>query len=418
MHIANPIQLFRQAWRVVGLLLASTASVLILSPAQAAQSIKIGVLAPAAAIIGKAIFQGAELAADQINANGGVAGRRIDLIKYDNHASASDAVRAFQRAVQQDHVVAVTGSFISEVALAVEPWASRLKTPFIITGAASTQITKKPHDNYNRYKYIFQDWLNSYQMGKSVCDFAHDTLVGQLHYKTTAIMSENAAWTKPLDTAYQQCLPNAGLKVVVKEVFSPDTNDFSPIFSKIESANPDLILTGIAHVGVKPTVQWHSQRVPILMAGVSGQAGASTFWGATNGATEGVITVSAGAPGGTVTNKSVPFQDAYRKKFGSEPAFDAYSTYDAIYLLKNAIEAAHSNNGDKLVQALEKTHYTGTWGTVRFQGRNSKYTHGLVYGSDGVRGVMLQWQAGKQVTIWPKKAANGNVIVPDSVKKG
>ena len=147
MRIANSIQSFRQARRVVGLLLASSASVLTLSPAQADQSIKIGVIAPAAAIIGKAIFQGAELAVEQINANGGVSGRRIVLIKYDNHASASDAVRAFQRAAQQDHVVAVTGSFISEVALAVEPWAARLKTPFIITGAASTQITKKPHDN-------------------------------------------------------------------------------------------------------------------------------------------------------------------------------------------------------------------------------------------------------------------------------
>jgi len=419
MHIADSDKLLRRARRVAGALLAGSAiaGMAALAPAQAAQPIKIGVLAPASAINGKAIFQGAELAADQINANGGINGRQIKLITYDNHASASDAVRAFQRAARQDHVVAVTGSFISEVALAVEPWAARLKTPFVVTGAASTEITKKIHDHYNQYKYVFHDWLNSFQIGESVCDFSKDILVGQLHYQSAAIMSENAAWTKPLDAAYEQCLPKAGLKVVAKQVFSPDTNDFSPIFSKIKAANPDVIVTGIAHVGVKPTVQWHSQQVPLLMTGVSAQAGASTFWDATNGATEGVVTESAGAPGGKVTAKSVPFQDAYRKKFGGEPAYDAYSTYDSIYFLKNAIERAGSTNGAKLVSALEKTDYTGTWGTVKFHGKDSKFTHGLVYGSGGVRGVMLQWQKGKQVTIWPQGAATGQITIPDFVKQ-
>lgn len=385
-------------------------------PAQAAGPIKIGVIAPASAINGVAIFQGAKLAAEEINANGGVNGRKIQLVEYDSHASSSDAVRAIQRAARKDKVVAVTGVFITEVALGLEPWSSRLHMPLIITGAASTKITENVHANYAKYKYIFNDWLNSYQIGEHICDSAKDILVGQLHYKTAAIMSEDAAWTKPLNKALQKCLPEAGLKITDTVVFSPSTKNFTPIFSKIESSNPDVIIAGISHVGIKPTVQWHNQRVPILMAGVSSQAGTSNFWKDTNGATQGVITESAGAPGAALTPKSIPFEKAYQKKFNSWPAYDAFSTYDSIYFLKAAIERAESTDPDKLVDALEKTNYVGTWGTIKFQGKEDTYTHGLVYGKGGVTALDFQWQDGKQVAIWPKSAATGKVMVPDYIK--
>lgn len=414
--LGTGIRLIRQG-RLLGLVLAGALVAGILAvPAQAAGPIKIGVIGPASAINGKAIFQGATLAADEINANGGVNGRKIQLVKYDNHASASDSVRAMQRAKRQDHVVAITGVFISEVALAMEPWSARLHLPFITTGTASTKITENIHDNYAKYKYVFHDWLNSDQITKNVCDSARDILVGQLHYDTAAIMSEDAAWTKPLDAALQKCLPKAGLRVTDTVVFSPGTNNFAPIFSKIEKNHPDVIIVGFAQVGVKPTVQWHNKRVPSLMAGVNSQAGTSSFWKDTNGATEGVMTESAGAPGAAVTPKSVPFEKAYRKKFGSAPAYNAFSTYDSIYFLKAAIERAGSTDPDKLVSALEKTDYVGTWGTIKFQGKNDKYTHGLVYGKSGVTGIEFQWQNGKQVAIWPEHAATGKIIVPDYIK--
>lgn len=71
------------------------------------------------------------MAADEINAKGGVDGRQIQIVTYDNHSSSADSVRAFQRAVNEDKVSAVIASYISEVVLALEPWASRLKTPMI-----------------------------------------------------------------------------------------------------------------------------------------------------------------------------------------------------------------------------------------------------------------------------------------------
>ena len=399
---------------------AAALGLAVAQPAAAATAktpIRIAVIAPFAAIDGASIVNAARMATDEINAAGGIDGRQIKLYTYDDHASATEGVRAFQRAAKQDHAVAVLGVFTSEVALAVEPWSARLHVPFLITGAASDQLLRRIHHDYARYKYAFMTNLNSVFLAKSVCDASHDILVKDFGYKTAVVMSEDAAWTKPLDQEYLKCLPTDGLKVLDHVRFSPDTTDFTPIYDKIEGFHPDAIITGIAHVGVKPTVQWHDARVPALLAGWSSQAGASTFWNATNGATEGVITGNLGAPGAALTRKSNAFSDAYTKKFKTTPAYNSYTTYDAFYILKAAIERAHSTKPDALVKALEKTDYVGTIGREQYYGHDSTFAHGLKYGKDYVSGVALQWQNGKQVVIWPEHAANGKPVLPGFVKQ-
>ena len=138
------------------------------------------------------------------------------------------------------------------------------------------------HNDYEKNKYTFHGYLTSAALALSVCDAAKELLVDQKHMKTAVIMSEDAAWTKPLDVGYEECLPKIGLKVLDHIRFSPDTTDFTPIFNKIEGAKPDVIITGISHVGVQPTVQWKNQQVPIPMFGISSQATNSTFGKDTN----------------------------------------------------------------------------------------------------------------------------------------
>jgi len=385
--------------------------------AQAAgEPIKIAVIGEESALAGASITQAAQVAADEINAKGGIDGRQVQVVIYDDHSSASEGVRAFQRAVSQDHAVAVIGSYISEVALAMEPWAARLKVPFITPGAASNEISKHVHDDYAHNKYTFHGWLTSAFIAQSICDFSHDVLVGQFHMKTTAVMSEDAAWTKPLDEKFLECLPKAGLKVVDHVRFNPDTSDFTPIFNEIESKHPDTITTGISHVGVQPTVQWHAQQVPIPLTGQSSQATTSTFWKDTNGAAQGVITASAAAPGVAITPKTIPFEQAFEKRFGNAPAYTGYSTYDIMYILADAIHRAGSTDADKMVDALEKTNYIGSMGRWQFYGRNDQFTHAVKYGPGLVTGVMLQWQDGKQVSLWPKALAKGTIKFPSFVK--
>src|SRR5690242_6225445 len=389
-----------------------------LGAAFAADSIKIGVIAEAQAIAGASIPQAAQLAADEINANGGVDGRKIEIIGYNNHSSSADSVRAFQRAVNEDKVNIVIASYISEVVLALEPWASRLKTPFVTPGAASNEIRKSVHADYEKNKYTFHGYLTSAALALSVCDAAKDLLVDKMHMKTAVIMSEDAAWTKPLDVGYEECLPKIGLKVVDHIRFSPDTTDFTPIFNKIEGAKPDVMITGISHVGVQPTVQWKNQQVPIPMFGISSQATNSTFWNDTNGAVDGVLFQAVSGPGVAVTPKTLPFVDAFKAKFGNVPSYAGYTAYDEVYYITDAIKRAGSTDADKLVTALEQTDYEGTIGRVQFKGKDTPNPHALKVGPDTITGLMLQWQDGKQVNLWPTKLANGKLKFPSFIKVG
>src|SRR3954469_11661845 len=375
--------------------------------ALAADPIKIGVIAEAQAIAGASIPQAAQLAADEINAKGGVDGRKIEIVTYDNHSSSADSVRAFQRAVNEDKVNVVIASYISEVVLALEPWASRLKTPFITPGAASNEISKSVHNDYEKNKYTFHGYLTSAALALSVCDAAKELLVEGMKMKTAVIMSEDAAWTKPLDVGYEECLPKIGLKVVDHIRMSPDTTDFTPIFNKIEASKPDIIITGISHVGVQPTVQWKSQQVPIPMLGIASQATNSTFWKDTNGATEGVLYQSVSGPGVAVTSKSVTFADAFQKKFGNFPSYAGYTAYDEVYMIADAVRRAGSTDPDKMVDALEKTDWEGTIGRIQFYGKEDQFTHGLRYGKGFITGLVSQWRDGKQVPVWPKEVASG-----------
>ncbi len=406
--------MLNQIWKRAQALLLVVAALAMLYPAaQAAEPVRIGVIAPVATPPGKSFINGAKLARDQINAAGGVNGRPIKLFIFDDHASSSDAVRAFQRAVQQDHVVAVTGVFISEVALALEPWSGRLKTPLIITGAASTKIPKLVHDHYNQYKYTFQAFMNTQDMALTACAMAKDIFVHDFHYKTAAMFSEEAAWTKPFDEAVAKCLPKIGLKVVDRVRFPLDTTDYTPIFQRLATHHPDVIINAIAHTGVRPVSQWHDSQFPALMAGPDGEGSSGGFWKATNGAAQGLIvggTISAN--GAALTSRTPAFYHAYLKKFHDVPAFSGYTTYDGVYLIKTAIEKAGSTAPEAMLKALQSVDMEGASGRIAFNGRNAPLTHALKYVRGVTGGVYFQWQDGKQVVVWPKRIAQGKVELP------
>ena len=398
---------------------ASVILMLMIGPLARAQDqgpIRIGVIAEAQAVAGSSIPQAAQLAADEINAKGGVDGRKIEIVSYDNHSSSPESVRAFQRAVNDDHVNAVIASYTSEVVLALEPWAARLKTVMITPGAASDVITANIAKDYEHNKYSFDGYLTSSAIAGLVCDGAKDMLVEGLKMKTAVVMIEDAAWTTPLNARYEECLPKIGLKVLDDIRFSPDTTDFTPIFNKIEGEKPDVIITGISHVGVQPTVQWKSQQVPIAMFGVSSQATNSTFWKDTNGATEGVLYQGVSGPGVAVTPKTLPFVDAFVKKYGNSPSYCGYTAYDDVYIIADAIHRAGSLDSDKLVVAMEGTDYVGTIGRVQFLPQGDPHVHGLKTGAGFITGLMLQWQNGVQVNMWPAALANGKLEFPAFVK--
>ena len=392
------------------------ASLITAGAAWAAEPIKIGTIAEESAISGVGIPDGAKIAADEINASAGVDGRKIEIVQYDDHNSAADAVRAFQRAANADHVNAVIASYISEVVLALEPWSGRLHLPMITPGAASNVITQRIKEDYDHLKYTFHGYLTSTELSDIVCNAAKDQLVGGLHMQSAVVVSEDAAWTIPLDEEYLKCLPQIGLKVLDHIRLSPDTTDFTPIWNKVEGEKPDVIITGISHVGVQPTVQWQQQQVPIPMYGISSQATSSTFWKDTNGASQGIVFNLQSSPDTPVTPVTVPFAKKYKERYGIDPGYAAYTSYDDVYIIAEAIKRAGGTGPDKLVTALEQTDHIGTIGREVFLGRDTDTPHGLRVGPGYITGLMVEWDNGKQVTVWPARVAQAKLTFPPFVK--
>ena len=172
-----------------------------------------------------------------------------------------------------------------------------------------------------------------------------------------------------------------------------------------------MIITGISHVGTQPTVQWKSQQVPIPMFGISSQATNSTFWKDTNGATEGVLYQAVSGPGVAVTPKTLPFVEAFKKKFGNMPSYCGYTAYDEVYMIADAVKRAGSRpTATSWSPRWRRPTTSARSAALQFLPKGDPHVHGLKTGEGYITGLMLQWQDGKQVNIWPKDLANGKVI--------
>jgi branched-chain amino acid transport system substrate-binding protein len=156
--------------------------------------------------------------------------------------------------------------------------------------------------------------------------------------------------------------------------------------------------------------------VPIPMLGISSQATNETFGKDTNNASDGVIFQSIAAPDVALTPKTIPFAEAFKKKFGNYPSYAGYTAYDEVYYISDAIKRAGSTDADKVVDALEKTDWEGTIGRTQFYGKDDEFTHGMKYGKGLITGLFMQWQDGKQVAVWPPEVSKSPLKFPSFIK--
>src|SRR6202020_2542672 len=114
--------------------------------------------------------------------------------------------------------------------------------------------------------------------------------------------------------------------------------------------------------------------------------------------------------------KSIPFAEGFKTKFGNYPSYAGYTAYDEVYFIADAVKRGGSTDADKLVEALEKTDWVGTIGRVEFYGKDDPFTHSIKYGKGLITGLMLQWQDGAQVAVWPPEVAQAKLKFPSFIK--
>ncbi len=207
-----------------------------------ANTVRIGVLAPVQMPVGHSIINAAKLAAEEINAAGGIQGKKIELFIGDTESKPEKGITAMKKLVLEEKVDMLVGEYNSGVSLAIQPFVANYKIPFITTGCASIALTDNVKKDYAKYKYFFRDMINSdIRQQKWAFKFLKEFVNGKLGYKRFAILAENAKWTEDYAPNLKKDLEGVGLEVPFMERFDPDLKDFSPIFSRIKGTNAQWI---------------------------------------------------------------------------------------------------------------------------------------------------------------------------------
>ena len=409
------------------------------------EPIRIGVVAPLIFnfSIGVGLQRGVEIARDEINDAGGIMGRPVELIIEDNQLDPRVAVQKYQKLVTQDNVVAVTGGFLDETTLPiVNNVLPRLRTPFVNSGTATSETTELVRNNYDNFKYYFKLMLSTDVLTEDTANAARALYVDQLGLENVALVSEDGSFGRDFEAFLQTKLPEIGLNIPEGASFRfPQDGqfDFSNVLAQADDAGAEaFVVAFIRRNGFAFVRQWHDQgpRLPVLGINVSGQA--FEYWGQTEGKVISHVYADAATGATAVTEKTLPFFNTYLERHRDQspptrPLFTSYTTYDALYVIKQAMERigeappsasdaeAFAGYRERLVPALEQTDWVGTVGRIRFQGPDGERPHNPVNrtedGDPLVVPKWVQWQAddggqpNRQV-VYPPTYQNSELTLP------
>jgi branched-chain amino acid transport system substrate-binding protein len=390
--------------------LAATA---IPATAQESKPIKIGVTTAIQLQVGRDAIDAVKMAVDEINGQGGVLGRKLEMVVADEGEAASEGpkvgIAAVNKLTGEDHVDVLIGGYDSGVTLGELPHIARAKTIFLGIGSASPAIQQKVKDDYEHYKYIFRvNPINSAKQAKGLVDFITGKLKGDLGYNKISIIGENAKWVQDIVPALKKGAEGAGMEVPIAEFFDVQTADFSPIFTKVKDSGSQYLLIILSHAASDVFVkQWYDAKVPVPIGGIDVKGQDANFFKRVDG--KAISEVSTNfvlrAP---LTDKTVPWWDNFVKLYNRAPVYTAGGSYDAVFIYAEAIKRAGSADTDAVIKALEKTDYVGVRGRVLFD-----ELHEVKDGPGFVNELFVQWQQdGNRVVIWPREIANGKMINP------
>lgn len=329
-----------------------------------AETIKVGAMGPLTgpvAIYGISATNGTKLAVEEINANGGILGKQIELNLLDEKGDSTEAVNAYNKLVDWG-MVTLIGDITSKPSVAVAEVAAQDKMPMITPTGTQLNITEA---GSNVFRVCFTD---PYQ-GLVLAKFAKE----KLNAKTVAVMVNNSSdYSDGVANAFIEEAKNQNIEILAKEGYSDGDKDFRSQLTKIASKNPDvlfvpdyyeqdgLISIQAREIGIKSTILG-----PDGWDGVAKTVDKSSY-----SAIENVYFANHYSIKDT-SEKVQNFINGYKNKFNDDPSAFSALSYDAVYLLKSAIEKAGSTDKEAIVKALKEIEFDGVTGHLVFDDKNN-----------------------------------------------
>ena len=328
------------------------------------ETIKIGGMAPltgALAIYGVTTTNGAELAVKEINENGGVLGKKIEYVMLDTKGDSTEAVMAYNKLVDEK-VAGIIGEVTSKPTLAVAEVAVQDNMPLITPTGTQVDITEV---GPNIFRVCF---TNPYQ-GKVLAITSKE----RLGANTVAVMLNNSSdYSDGIAKAFIEESEKLGMKVMGVEGYSDGDKDFRPQLTKLAAMNPDVILIP----------EYYEQAA--LIATQAREVGVKSIFVGSDG-WDGIAktldqSAYAAIENSHFTNhfsmedqseKIQNFLKDYREAYKEDPSAFSALGYDAVYMMKSAIEKAGGTDKQKIVDALKGIEYDGVTGYLTFDDHNN-----------------------------------------------
>jgi branched-chain amino acid transport system substrate-binding protein len=192
-----------------------------------------------------------------------------------------------------------------------------------------------------------------------------------------------------------------GLELVGVWRPSATASDVSAELTAIKGAGAQILFKATAGtMGIALGKQWGELQIPAALIGGDAVGSVKSYWEATGGYGK-YNSVMAGIGPAKITEKTMPFWNAYVKKFNEFPGYDS-STYDALYILKAAVERAGTVNSDALVPEMEKTDYQGAYGRIVYYPKDHQFPHDVRFGPGYATWIVAQWLGPEKLTVvWP-----------------
>ena len=392
-------------------------------PLSERDEVRIGALAPVPSEnpIGASIANGAQLAVDQINEDGGVGGAELSLTVKDTKEEPQTGRSRYGELIRDEEVDLTTGVFTSEVLLAIMDDIAGAETPHMTSGAATPEASAKVSDSYDEYKYHFRTGpINAHHLGVNLVDFI-EAKADALGWGSVAVLVEDYKWTEPVSAVLDEQLTDTSVDIAMTSRYPSGTEDFNPIYSEVEESGADAAFISMAHTGTAAVIQWAKQQRPFEFGGIHVPMQLPSYYDAVKGACAYGVTQNSATPTAEVTDKTVPFADAYNEAFDSYPVYTGYITYDAVNQFAEVIANSGDVAPDAVVSGLEDSSYQGTVGTIEYHGPGSEFAHDVKYGQETVWPVYQQWQpddpenpqdGGTQEVIFPAELSTAEYQTP------
>ena len=343
--------------------------------------------------------KGMELALEEINAGGGVDGRKLELVVRDDGGTPGDAVRVAEELIARERVQVLMGTFASNVGLAVANLANQRKILFV----ASEPLTDKiVWENGNRYTFRLRP--STYMQTAMLVPEA-----AKLNKKRWAIVYPNYEYGQSAAASFKKLLAQAqpGVEFVAEQAPALGKIEAGAVVQALAEAKPDAIFSALFAADLQKFVREGNTRGLFRnIAVVNLLAGEPEYLDPLKDETPEGWWVT-GYPWSEIdTAEHKSFRDAYKKRWKDYPRLGSVVGYSAVHTVANAIRKANSADTEKLVEALKGLQMQTPFGPITWRAIDHQSTMGAYVGQlarkDG-KGTMVNWRYADGAKFMPSE---------------